>query len=651
MGLGSAARAADTVGTETHAMTEPTKAHVSELEARAVAEASRETRWESPSFVRELFLGRLELNLIHPHLEPDPEEQARAAAFFEKLERLLRDEVDPEEVEHTGRIPQPVIERLKEIGAFGIKIPREYGGLGLSQYSYGRAMGLVATRCGAMVALLSAHQSIGVPTPVKLFGTEEQKKRLLPRLAKGAISAFALTEVDVGSDPARMTTTAMPTADGTGYVLNGEKLWCTNGSIAELFVVMARTPGKPGKPGPISAFVVEGNAPGVEVLQRLEFMGIRGIENALLRFTNVHVPAENLLWGEGKGLKLALITLNTGRLTLPSTCATSGKWCVQVARRFAQERVQWGRPVGQHEAVAQMLTSMAARTYAMEAIADLCALLGDAGRSDIRLEAAIAKLWNSDTAWEISDQALQIRGGRGYETARSLAMRGEAPIPLEQVHRDLRINRIFEGTNQVMRLFIAREALDPHLEVAADAVMPGVPLGRRIAGLFRAALFYAWWYPSRWLGWGRWPRYSEFGPLAGHLRWVDRTSRRLARQQFHLMMRWGPALEKKQEQLFRCVDIGSELFAMAAVCARAQRDVQQAGADHTALELASVFCSMSRGKVEALFEDIRRNADAQVYETARGVLDGRYGWLEQGIIEAPEAAETPVAEAKGAAGA
>jgi len=632
-------------------MTEPARAHVSELEARAVAEASRETRWESPSFVRELFLGRLELGLIHPHLEPDPEEQKRAADFLEKLERFLREEVDPEEVEHTGRIPRPAIERLKELGAFGIKIPREYGGLGLSQYTYGHAMGMVGSRCGAMVALLSAHQSIGVPTPLKLFGSEEQKKRLLPRLAKGAISAFALTEVDVGSDPARMTTTAVPTADGAGYVLNGEKLWCTNGSIAELFVVMARTPGKPGKPGPISAFIVEANAPGVEVLHRLEFMGIRGIENALLRFTNVHVPRENLLWGEGKGLKLALITLNTGRLTLPATCATAGKWCVQVARKFANERVQWGRPVGQHEAVAQMLTSMAARTYAMEAIADLSALMADAGKSDIRLEAAIAKLWNSDVAWEISDQAVQIRGGRGYETARSLASRGEAAVPLEQVHRDLRINRIFEGTNQVMRLFIAREALDPHLEVAADAVMPGVPLGKRMAGLVRAGLFYAWWYPSRWLGWGRWPRFSEFGPLARHLRWVDRTSRRLARQQFHLMMRWGPALEKKQAQLFRCVDIGAELFAMAAVCARAQRDAKRAGADRNALDLAGVFCNMSRAKVEALFEDIRKNADTEVYAAARGVLDGRYSWLEQGIIEAPEAAETPVADAKGAAGA
>src|SRR6185436_10157389 len=238
------------------------------------------------------------------------------------------------------------------------------------------------TKSGALVALLSAHQSIGVPQPLKAFGTEEQKKRFLPRLAKGAISAFALTENDVGSDPARMATTAVPTADGSAYILNGEKLWCTNGTHAELLVVMARTPGKDGKPGPISAFIVETAWPGVEVVERLEFMGVRGIENGLMRFTNVRVPKENLLWGEGKGLKLALITLNTGRLTLPATCAAAGKWCLQVARRFAAERVQWGRPVGQHEAVAQMLTDIAARTYAMESIADLCALMGDAGKSD-----------------------------------------------------------------------------------------------------------------------------------------------------------------------------------------------------------------------------------------------------------------------------
>ena len=611
--------------------------HVSEAEARAVAEASRETSWEAPSFVRELFLGRLALDLIHPQPQPDPEEQKRAAAFFEKLEAFLAD-VDGERIEHEAKIPPEIIQRLRELGAFGIKIPREYGGLELSQYSYGRAMAMVGTKCGALVALLSAHQSIGVPQPLKLFGTPEQKKTWLPRLAKGAISAFALTENDVGSDPARMSTTAVPSADGSQWILNGEKLWCTNGAIADVLVVMARTPGKGGKPGPISAFIVETKSPGVEVAARLEFMGIKGIENALLRFHDVRVPKDNLLGAEGKGLKLALVTLNTGRLTLPATCAAAGKWCLQVARRFAAERVQWGKPVGHHEAVAQMLADIAARAYAMDAVADLGALLSDRGKSDIRLEAAIAKLWNTDVAWELCDEAVQVRGGRGYETARSLASRGEAPIPLEQLLRDLRINRIFEGTNQVMRLFIAREALDVHLKVAGDVVMPGVPTAKRLTGLVRSGLFYLAWYPSRWFGWGRWPRFSEFGRLAGHLRWVDRTSRRLARQQFHLMVLNGPALEKKQALLFRCVDIGAELFAMSATCVRALDDARKHTGEGSPIELADVFCRHSRMKVDKLFEDIRSNADVPTYHLARGILDQRFAWLENGIVDSPESA-------------
>jgi len=624
--------------------------HATEQEARAVAEASRETTWEAPSFVRELFLGRLQLDLIHPQPQPDPDEQRRGKEFTARLERFLEEEVDAEQIEHEAKIPERVIQRLRELGAFGIKIPREYGGLGLSQYTYGRAMAMCGTKSGALVALLSAHQSIGVPQPLKAFGTDEQKKRFLPRLAKGAISAFALTENDVGSDPARMATTAVPTADGSAYILNGEKLWCTNGTHAELLVVMARTPGKEGKRGPITAFIVETAWPGVEVAERLEFMGVRGIENALLRFTNVRVPRENMLWGEGKGLKLALITLNTGRLTLPATCAAAGKWCLQVARRFAAERVQWGKPVGQHEAVAQMIADIAARSYAMEAVADLCALLADAGRSDIRLEAAIAKLWNSDGAWEVCDEALQVRGGRGYETARSLASRGEAPIALEQLFRDLRINRIFEGTNQIMRLFIAREALDAHLKAAGDVVMPGVPPAKRLAGLVRAARFYIMWYPARWLGWSGWPKYAGFGPLAKHLRWVDRTASRLARQQFHLMVVHGPGLEKKQAQLFRCVDIGAELFAMAATCVRAHDDVRRSAADATAIRLADVFCQQARHKVERLFAAIRSNADAAAYGLARDVLAGRYAWLEQGIIDAPEAPRAEPARGAAAAG-
>jgi alkylation response protein AidB-like acyl-CoA dehydrogenase len=622
----------------------PTAApHVSEHEARAVAEASRETAWTAPSFVRELFLGTLDLGLIHPHPEPDPEEQRRAREFLDRLERFLREEVDGEQIEQDARIPAPVIEGLRRLGAFGIKIPREYGGLGLSQYSYGHAMAMCGSVSSALVTLLSAHQSIGVPQPLKLFGTEEQKKKYLPRLAQGAISAFALTESDVGSDPARMTTTATPTPDGSAYILEGEKLWCTNGTIAELMVVMARTPGRDGKPGPISAFIVETAWPGVEVAHRLEFMGLRGIENAEMRFHGVRVPRENLLGGEGKGLKLALVTLNTGRLTVPASCAASGKWCLHVAREFAARRVQWGKPVGHHDAVAQMLADLAARTYAMEAVADIASLLADRGQSDIRLEAALAKLWNTEVAWELCDTAVQVCGGRGYETARSLESRGEAGVPLERLLRDLRINRIFEGTSQIMRLFIAREALDVHLKAAGDVVMPGVPFGRRLTGLLRATAFYAVWYPGRWLGWTGWPRYAAFGPLARHLRWVGATSKRLARAQFHLMVANGPGLEKKQAQLFRCVDIGAELFAMAATCVRAQRDRARGAERASCVELADGFCRNSRRRIEALFAALQWNDDATGYGIARGVLTERHAWLEEGIVHAetraPAAAE------------
>jgi len=609
------------------------KKHATELESREVAEQAREQSWEKHSFARSLFEGKLQLGLIHPHPQPDPEEQERAAGFLSELEAFARDHIDGDQIDRDGWVPQEVLDGLAEMGAFGIKTPREYGGLGLSQLSYNRALAIVASRCGSTGAFLSAHQSIGVPGPLLKFGTDDQKDRYLPRLAKGALSAFALTEAEVGSDPANMSTTAELSEDGSHWILNGEKLWTTNGPRAEIIVVMARTPAKEGSSSkPITAFIVETEWEGVDVLHECSFMGLRGLSNGSLTFTNVKVPRENLLWGEGKGLKLALITLNTGRLALPAFCAAAGKGSLEMLRDWAGNRVQWGLPIGRHDAIAQMLGKMAADTFAMEALVELTALMADSGRFDIRLEAAIAKMWATETGWELVNDALQVRGGRGYETHESLLARGETPYPIERNLRDMRINTIFEGSSEIMRLFIAREAVDRHLSVAGDLINPRAPMGARLAAAVKAGLYFAWWYPTRFIGWSAWPRYAEFGALARHLRYVERTSRRLARSTFYVMVRFGAGLEKKQAVLGRIVDIGADLLLMTTVVVRAKMLADRGGEEEGAEALADAYCRQARTRIRGHFRALFRNDDTATAKVARRFLDGDFAWLEGGVI-------------------
>jgi alkylation response protein AidB-like acyl-CoA dehydrogenase len=609
---------------------------VTERESLKVAEASRQTEWAQPSFLRELFLGDFRLDLVHPFPLPE-KDRPEFAAYYAALQDLLA-RTDSAAIDATGEYPPVVLDELRRLGAFGMKIPKEYGGLGFTNVEYQRVMQLLGSCDGNLIALLSAHQSIGVPQPLKLFGTDEQKKAYLPRCAKGEISAFALTEENVGSDPARLSTTAEKTEDGSAYLLNGQKLWCTNGTMAGLLVVMAVDP----KTRKISAFVVETAWPGVAVEHRSRFMGLRAIGNGVISFTNVRVPAENLIGAEGKGLKIALTTLNDGRLSIPSGSVGTAKLCLEICRKWASERVQWGKPVGKHEVIAHKISSMAAHTFAMESVANLASEMSDRGGYDIRLEAAAAKEWNTARAWEIVDDTMQIRGGRGYETEQSLLARGEAPIGVERMMRDYRINKIFEGSSEIMHLFMAREMVDRHLQAAGPMADPDSTAADKLKALPALLAFYGWWYPSRWLGWGFWPRYAAFGSLATHLRFVSRTSRKLARQSFHGMLLYQAKLQNKQAFLFRLVDVANELFAMAASVSRAHA-LTAAGRPEApeARELADLFCRGARRRIALCIAELWSNDDVSRYRAGIDVLKGRYAWLEQGTMGVPEAPAEP----------
>ncbi|MGW2172498.1 acyl-CoA dehydrogenase family protein [Streptomyces sp. NPDC001705] len=619
------------------ATTPSSRPTVTEREARQVAEAAREQDWRKPSFAKELFLGRFRLDLIHPHPLPADDDVQRGEEFLAKLRDFCETKIDGSVIERDARIPDQVITGLKELGAFGMKIDTKYGGLGLTQVYYNKALALVGSANPAIGALLSAHQSIGVPQPLKMFGTQEQKDTFLPRCARTDISAFLLTEPDVGSDPARLATTAVP--DGDDYVLDGVKLWTTNGVVADLLVVMARVPKSEGHKGGITAFVVEAASDGVTVENRNAFMGLRGLENGVTRFHQVRVPAANRIGPEGAGLKIALTTLNTGRLSLPAMCVGAGKWCLKIAREWSAVREQWGKPVALHEAVGSKISFIAATTFALEAVLDLSSQMADEDRNDIRIEAALAKLYGSEMACLMADELVQIRGGRGFETAASLEARGERAVPAEQILRDLRINRIFEGSTEIMHLLIAREAVDAHLSVAGDLIDPDKTLADKAKAGAQAGAFYAKWLPKLVAGPGQLPRsYADFHPsghpdLAAHLRYVERAARKLARSTFYAMSRWQGRMETKQGFLGRIVGIGAELFAMSAACVRAEH--LRATEDHgrEAYQLADAFCRQSRIRVEELFGRLWTNTDDLDHKVVKGVLGGAYEWLEQGIVD------------------
>jgi alkylation response protein AidB-like acyl-CoA dehydrogenase len=603
--------------------------------ALELAEASRDPLDDRGSFASNLFVGRYDFARIHPYPEQTAEDRAAGEEFLGSLKKYLRENIDADEIDRTGEIPQKNIDDLFAMGAFGVKIPKQYGGLGLSQVNYGRAAMLLGSWDANLTALVSAHQSIGVPQPLLLFGTEEQKRKYLPRVARSEISAFALTEWNAGSDPANMSLRADPTEDGSAFIMNGEKLWCTNLIKAGVLVVMAKTApkivnGKERKQ--ITAFIVDVDSPGLEITYRCRFMGLRALYNGIVKFTNVRVPRENMISKEGAGLKVALTTLNTGRLTIPAACVGLTKRLLEICRKWASERVQWGVPIGQHAAIAGKIAEMAGNVFAMEAMTFLTSSLVDRKAGDLRIETAMCKMWATETTWKIADDAMQVRGGRGYETAQSLVGRGEEPIAVERFLRDCRINLIFEGSSEIMRLFIAREALDPHLKVGGAIFNTQLPMSERAKAVFTSGKFYAGWYPRQWLPGGADKIDNLHSDLQAHVNYAARASKRLARGLFHAMARFGPKLDRQQLLLSRFVGIATELFAISATCSYAQSKIESGAAHDEVLSVANYFCRSARSRIDHHFAGTRRNVDKRGYQLTQELLAGKHEILRHGIV-------------------
>ena len=621
---------------EQESLIDTSKMNVGKASAMQATEAAREEQGEAQGFAGQLFMGRFQSHLLFPFPQQSSEEKKIGDDLVDKVCQFLKQNLDPERVDATRTIPDEVINGMVEMGLFAMKVPKEYDGLGLSQVNYNRVMIAISSYCGSTAVLLSAHQSIGVPQPLKMFGTKAQKDKYLPLFRQGKISAFALTEPEVGSDPAKMETTATLTADGKHYLLNGVKLWCTNGLIADVLVVMAQTEpkilsnGKQAKQ--ITAFIVEKKMPGIEIKHRCDFMGIRGIQNGVLKFTDVKVPVGNIILGKGKGLKLALATLNTGRLTLPAAATGMSKYCLAIVREWGNERVQWGLPIGKHEAGSKKIAFIAASTFAMEAVTYLTSHMADDPTLDIRIEAAMAKLFCSELAWKVIDETMQFRGGRGYEKASSLKARGEKGYPVERMMRDTRINRIIEGTTDIMKLFLAREAMDPHLKITAEILKKNLSVEHKVRAGVKLAAFYSKWYPTQWLNSSLWGIHNDLGKLSKHFSYVESTSHKLARTIFHYMGLYKDRLERKQNILGALMDIGTELFAMATTCSYAKLKMDENPDDMTPQYLADIFCLNGKRKIARLFDDLTDNDHKKENKLAKSVLQGDLKWLEKGII-------------------
>lgn len=571
-----------------------------------------------------------------------PETSPSAQSFIEQFKAAIIP-LDPERVDSEGELPEPLLKTLAELGAFGIKIPTRFGGQEFTQYEYQK----VATLCGSVDAsltvLLSAAQSIGVPEPLRLFGTEAQKAKYLPRLARGEVSGFALTEKHVGCDIAKVETYAVRVTENgqtVGYRLSGEKLFITNSAkqdgefLSSMLVVIARIVDRPEElqesraPKRYGAFIVETQWTGCSVT-RLRFEGVRGIYNGAPTFTNVFVPIENRLGSEDDGLRIALATLTVGRLTLPAACLGGLKQCLSVMRWWGRTRVQWNKPIGEHSLIGEKLCRAAAYTLALEAVMAFCGAWANR-KGDLRLESAAAKIIGSEWYWDVVNDLFQVRGGRGYMTVESQRKCGEQGIPVMRMLRDARINLVWEGTSEILRIWMAREALSPYIEKGI-AFLQGPPSQRVEASLYYARTALRSCLPSLHV------RHNSkvFGEdNARWVRFIESCSQSVTRATVAATLRHRQSLHKKQLLLQYLVNDSLLLFPMAATLWFSSQPEMRTKPGIR--ELASYFCQDMEEKLYPASSPTRRirghKKDRTVYKLAQSIMQGEYAWLEEGIL-------------------
>ncbi len=567
----------------------------------------------SISFVRALCLGEIEQDVILPYPALGDEERETLRAVVDSVDQLLAPhEADFRTWDHDGELPPSFVDELRNFGLFGLVIPEQHGGMGMHAAAYSRTLQQVARHDASVAVTIGAHSSIGM-RGLLLYGTDAQKARWMPALAAGEmIAAFCLTEPGAGSDAASIKTTAVK--DGDDWILNGSKLWITNGGIASFFTVFAKTGGADER-GKLSGFIVTRDMPGVSVGPHEDKMGLRASSTTSVYFDNVRVTPEHLLGPEHGGFKVAMHILNNGRTGLGGGAVGASKRLIELAAKQAKTRQQFGRPIAEFGLVKQKLGQMAIDTYAAESVVNLVAGIIDQGYEEYAIEAAISKVFASEALWRTADEALQIAGGNGF-------MR---EYPYERVVRDARINRIFEGTNEVLRLFIALSAmndvgtqlreLSSSLRGVFDDPIKGFGVMSAYA-LRRAAL-------ATGLGGGKRSFTKLEAPLADAAAIFEQCTRALATATDRILRKHGKHIIGKQFASSRLANIMIDLFVLASVMSRVNASVLAKGTAGAAreLEILHAFMHQARRRIDDALARVDDNDDETIKSLADFVVE------------------------------